>query len=150
MLHTSTVAPRLARLQPDYQESELLDPLLRLAGDVGNARALVVAEHGLDLMCSLIRRGCLTATELRVGAKTEAGDYDLVLLPDATALPSLDDVIQLALRSLAPSGRLVVGVPEGAAAGGLARRLRLNGFRAVRSINRRGMVVLRAARRRHS
>src|ERR1700712_3695483 len=98
MIQTSVVAPVLAQIQPDTQENDLLDPLWRLAGDLRDARVLIVAEHGLDLMCGLIRRGCLAATVLRVGEKPDANDYDVVLVPRVMALPSYDHVIRLARR----------------------------------------------------
>ena len=117
---------------------------MRLAGKIQHTHALIVAEHGLDLMCGLIRRGCLAATILRIGDKPDAGDYDLVLVPQAAALPSADEVIRVARRSLAPRGRLIVGVSGGKAAAALARRLRLNGFSGLRSAQWSGLTLLRA------
>ncbi len=144
MLRASKPAPLQAQRPIDGQEPALLDPLLRLAGKVQDTHALIVAEHGLDLMCGLIRRGCLAATILRIGDKPDAGDYDLVLVPRAAALPSADEVIRVARRSLAPRGRLIVGVSGGKAATALARRLRLNGFTALRSAQWFGLTLLRA------
>jgi hypothetical protein len=117
---------------------------LRLAGNLRNTHALIVADHCLDLMCGLIQRGCLAATTLRIGDKPDAGDYGLVLVPYATALPSHDDLIRLARRSLTPKGRLVVGSRNGKAATALARRLRLNGFTNLRSTHLPGLTLLRA------
>ena len=150
MIQTSVVAPVLAQLQPDTQENDLLDPLWRLAGDLRDARVLIVAEHGLDLMCGLIRRGCLAATVLRVGEKPDANDYDVVLVPRVMALPSYDHVIRLARRSLAPNGRLIAGVSNGREAVALARRLRLNGFSTLHSTHVSGLMLLRADLRRTS
>jgi hypothetical protein len=150
MSQTSVAAPVRTRLQPDIQDNDLLDPLWRLAGDMQNARALIVAEHGLDLMCGLIRRGCLAATVLRLGDKPDTDDYDVVFVPRVTALPSPDHVIRLARRSLAPNGRLIAGVRDGRAAVALARRLRLNGFSALHSMPLPGCVLLRADLRRPS
>jgi hypothetical protein len=144
MIQTSVAAPVQAQPTNDSQEPSLLDPLLRLAGPLDNTNALIVAEHGLDLMCGLIRRGCLAATILRTGDKPDAGDYNLVLVPDSSALPSGDEVIRVARRSLAPLGRLIVGVRNGKAAAGLARRLRLNGFTGLRSTQLPGLTLLRA------
>jgi hypothetical protein len=149
MSHTSAV-PVQARLLPDTQAPDLLDPLLRLAGDISQTHALIVAEHGLDLMCGLIRHGCLAATVLRIGDKPDANDYDLVVIPDTAAFPSHDDVIRLARRSLAPRGRLIVGVQNSRAASALARRLRLNGFTALRSTHLPGLMLVRSDLRRVS
>lgn len=144
MIQTSAAAPVQARPTNDSQEPTLLDPLLRLAGQLQNTHALVVAEHGLDLMCGLMRRGCLAATILRIGDRPDANDYDLVIVPRAAALPSADEMIRLARHSLAPSGRLIVGVQSGHAAAALARRLRLNGFTGLRSAQSSNLTLLRA------
>lgn len=141
MIQTSVAMPLPAPRQPDIQESDLLDPLGRLAGDMTNARVLIVAEHGLDLMCGLIRRGCLATTVLHPGDKPDADDYDVVFVPFAT---SPDNVIRLAGRALAPNGRLVAGVRHAAAAVALARRLRLNGFSAPHSIHLPDLILLRS------
>jgi hypothetical protein len=150
MTQTSVAVPVQALPQPDTKENDLLDPLWRLAGDVHNVRALIVAKHGLSLMCGLVRRGCLAATVLRPGDKPDANDYNLVVVPQVTALPSTDEVIRLARRSLAPNGRLIAGVSDGKAAVALARRLRLNGFSTLHSTHLPGMVLLRAGLRRPS
>lgn len=150
MIQTSIATPARTRRQPDTQENELLDPLWRLTGTMSNARALIVAEHGLNLMCGLIRRGCPAATVLRPGDKPDADDYDLVFVPKVTALPSYKAVIRLARRSLAPNGRLIAGVPDARESAALALRLRLNGFSALHSIHLPGLVLLRADLRRPS
>jgi hypothetical protein len=147
MIQTSVAAPLQAPLQPDTRETDLLDPLWQLAGDMSNARTLIVAEHGLNLMCGLIRRGCLAATVLRLGDKPDADDYDVVFIPLVT---SSDAVIRLARRSLAPNGRLIAGVADGKAAAALGRRLRLNGFSALHSMHLPGLLLLRADLRRLS
>ena len=148
MLQTSAAARAHARPQPDPQDAAPLDPLLRLAGELRDTRVLVVAEHGLDLMCTLIRRGCLAATALRIGDKPDAQDYDLVLVTRAAALSSPDTLIELARRALAPNGRLIAAVTPGTAAVALARRLRLNGFIGLRSTQLPNLMLLRADLRR--
>jgi hypothetical protein len=150
MLQTSVAVPAQAPRQPETKEGDLLDPLWRLAGECQNTRALIVAERGLDLMCGLIRRGCLAATVLRPGDKPDADDYDVVFVPRVTALPSSDAVIRLARRSLAPNGRLIAGVADGRAAAALGRRLRLNGFSGLHSTHLPGLTLLRAELRRRS
>jgi hypothetical protein len=144
MIQTSNAVPIQTQPATDLQDSTLLDPLLRLAGDIKTTHTLIIADHALDLMCGLIRRGCLAATMLRPGDTPDADDYDLVLVPYAAALLSQDDVIRLARRSLAPRGRLIVGVRNGKAATELARRLRLNGFTNLRSTHLEDRTLLRA------
>jgi hypothetical protein len=155
MIQTSVAVPMQARPQPDLQqldtkENDLLDPLWRLAGDLSNARTLIVARQGLDLMCGLIRRGCLAATVLRPGDKPDSNDYDLVVVPLVAALPSADAVIRLARQALAPNGRLIAGVSNTRAAVALVRRLRLNGFSTLQSTHLSGFVLLHAGLRRPS
>jgi hypothetical protein len=149
MLQTSA-APAPSRLQPEIQENDLLDPLQRLAGDCRNARALIVADHGLDLMCGLIRGGCLAATAIHPRDKPDADDYTVVFVPHAAALPSSDHVIRLARRALAPNGRLIAGVRNAREAVALARRLRLNGFSALQSTHLPTLILLKADLRRSS
>jgi hypothetical protein len=144
MIQASVAAPLQVRPQSD---TDLLDPLWRLAGDMHNSRALIVAEHGLDLMCGLIRRGCLAATVLRLGDKPDADDYDVVFVPRVT---SADAVIRLARRALVADGRLIAGVDTAQDAAALARRLRLNGFAGVHAAHFPGHILLRADLRRAS
>jgi hypothetical protein len=150
MIQTSVTAPVQAPAQTDIQENDLLDPLWRLAGDMRNTHALIVAEHGLNLMCGLIRRGCLAATVLRPRDKPDANDYGVVFVPRVAALPSADAVIRLALRSLGANGRLIAGVDDSRAAAALGRRLRLNGFSTLHSMHLPGLTLLRADLRRPS
>ena len=148
MLQISAAPPPPARQPGGTPQPDLLDPLLRLAGEVRETRALIVTKHGLDLLCGLIGRGCPAGTALRVGDRPDAGEYDLVVVPDLAELPALDAVTRLARRALAPLGRLVVGVRDGKTAIALARRLRLNGFTALRSTHVAGQMLLRADLRR--
>jgi hypothetical protein len=140
MFQTTVAAPVQARLPDD----DLLEPVWRLAGDLERARVLIVAEHGLDLMCGLIRRGCLAATELRAGEKPDAGDYDVVVV---TALMPPEAVIRLAHRALGANGRLIAGVGAGRASGAMVRLLRLNGFAGIRMTSLPGLVLVSASLR---
>jgi hypothetical protein len=150
MIQTPVAVPIQRRPNHDGPESTPVEALLRLAGELKGTSALIVADHSLDLMCGLIRRGCLSATALRIGDRPDTGDCDLVLVPNPNMFASPDDVIRLARRSLGPNGRLIAGVTAGSAAGALARRLRLNGFTALRSVHLPGVMLLRADLRRHS
>lgn len=149
MLQTAAASVR-TRPQPETPNDDRLDPLLRLAGDLANVRALIVAEHGLDWICRLLRGGCLAATSLRPGGQPDAHDYDVVLIPRVAVLSSADDAVRLARRALALNGRLVAGVSEGRQAAALMRRLRLNGFAIQRLVHLPGLLLLRADPRRPS
>jgi hypothetical protein len=147
MIQRSVAVPVEAQPQPDSSENELLEPLLRLAGgEINTTRVLIVAEHGLDLMCALLRHGCPAATAIRPDGKPDTDAYDLVVAPlgSATATFSLDTLIRQVRCALAPSGRLVACVSNGRVATALARRLRLNGFSALRLIHLPTLMLLRA------
>src|SRR5690348_16787362 len=113
MIQTSNAVPIQTQPAADLPDSTLLDPLLRLAGDIKAAHTLIIADHALDLLCGLIRRGCPSATMLRTGDRLRADDFGLVLVPGTSALLTQDDAIRIARRSLVPGGRVVVGVRNG-------------------------------------
>jgi hypothetical protein len=151
MIQRSVAVPVRTQPQPDTAENELLDPLLRLAGgEINTTRVLIIAEHGLDLMCALLRHDCPAATAIRPGGKPDTDAYDLVVVPLGSATCSLDALIRQARGALAPSGRLIAWVSNGRVAMALARRLRLNGFSALRSIHLPTLMLLRADLRRRS
>jgi hypothetical protein len=150
MIQTSVAVPIPTRPSRDTPKFAPEDALLGLAGELRGTRTLIVADHSLDLMCNLIRCGCLAATTLRIGDKPDTSDYDLLLVPNSSVLCSPDDVVRLARRSLGPNGRLIAGATAGSAARALARRLRLNGFVALRSAHLPGVTLLRADLRRRS
>jgi len=149
MIQTSVAASAQLAPHPEQPEPDSLDPLLRFAENIETSHALIIAEHGLDLLCALIRRGCIAAASIRPRDKADTEAYDLILVPLVTALPSLEHLTRLARRSLMPDGRLIVGLPPDPAghsplALALARRLRLNGFAALRLAYFPGITVLQA------
>lgn len=146
MLQTSNAVPK-PRIAADGKDGGQLEPLLRLAGTLRESHALVVAEHGLELLCGLLGRGCLAATAIRLGDKPDANDYDVVIMPSLASI-AMATVVRLARRSLAPGGRLIVGMNDARTASALARRLRLNGFTKLRLTQIAGRVLLCADLRR--
>ena len=78
--------------EPESAETDPLDPLLRLAGNVAATRAVVIANHGIDLLCALIRRGCMAAAAIRPGNKPDAKSSNLMLVPAATEFSCLDQL----------------------------------------------------------
>ena len=119
-------------------------PLLRLSGPLHDTHVLIVAERSMDLMCRLIRYGCLAATTLRPGEKPDYDEYRLIVVPDTAAFASFDQVVQLARHVLMPRGRLIATVADSHAAMLAARRLRLNGFTAIRPAHVPDGILLRA------
>ena len=145
----TTVAASAPRPHPESAEPDSLDPLLRFAKNLETSHALVIAEHGLDLLCALVRRGCMAAATIRPRDKTDADAYSLILVPLVTELPSLEHLTRVARRSLMPRGRLIVGLPPDTSGRNplglaLARRLRLNGFAVACMAHFSGIIVLQA------
>jgi len=144
MIQASVAKPRP---EAESAETDFLDSFLRLAGNVFGTRVVVIANHGLEMLCALIRRGSMAATAIRPGNKSDANSSNLMLIPASTEFSSLEQLIRVARGSLMPGGRLIVGVP--ADAGGqttspLARRLRLNGFGAWRVVRQPELSLLSA------
>jgi hypothetical protein len=119
-----------------------IEAMLTAAGRLDGTRAFVAASHGLDLLCALIRHGCQSATCLKPGVRGGRGEHDLVLVPDIEGAAAADEAIRTAHCALAPSGRVVMGVAGDAL--GLSRRLRLNGFRSVRTRVFSGYTIVTA------
>jgi hypothetical protein len=145
LLHTVRPTPR--GINNDANVRRRADFRAACHRDLRNTRALIVADHALELMCGLLRRGCLAATTVRIGAKPDEADFDLVLIPYATAVGSDDELIRLARGCLMPNGRVIAGARNGREAIALARRLRLNGFTDIRSTTQPGRTLLRATLR---
>ena len=129
-------------------EDDRINRFLKVAQPLADTHALVVADHALELLCGLIRRGCAAATCLQPSAKPDAPIYTLVLAPGVARISALDAVIHTARHALLPGGRIVIGLPHHHSNGRLplavARRLRLNGFTGVRTQDARGLTVVHA------
>ncbi len=132
-------------------EEDDIDRLLRQAGSLlqpGQAtRALIIADHGIDLLGGLIRRGCTAAAWLRPVSRPETATYQLVFILDITPDSDIVQLIHTARRTLLRCGRLVARVslePNGRVTRGLARRLKLNGFVGLRTLALPGRCLLRA------
>jgi len=144
MTQTSVAIPPPASVPPATEDNDPLDPLLRLAGDLQTVRALVIAERSLDLLCGLIRRGCLAATAIRPDGKPDADDYGLVVASSKAAEFSPDRLIRQIGGALAPTGRVVASIPMGRPAAAFIRRLRLNGFAVLPPVHLPNLTLLRA------
>jgi hypothetical protein len=124
-------------------ESAMLD----FAGRLEGAHALVLADHGRDLLCALIRRNCDAATSFSPSRRPEADLYDLVLVPELAPDSPLGDIVSKSRRALVPTGRLVIRTiqdPAAHVAAAVARLLRLNGFVRFRVRTLVGQSLLRA------
>ena len=125
------------------------DPLLRFAGSVTGARALVIAPNGLDLLCSLLRHGCAAATALRLAEHSEHETYDLVFAPGLVSGALIARMIYQAKRALVPTGRFLALIPASAPdhdelGTSLVRSLRLGAFAAIRTKTSNDGLLVRA------
>ena len=126
------------------------DPLLRFAGLIAGSHALVIAANGLDLMCGLLRQGCVAATALRLSERSGHEAYDLVLAPRVVSSATIGKLVHQAKRALVPTGRFLAFVPTASAeldhdvAGLLVRSIKLGGFVAVQTKAVAGGLLVRA------
>jgi hypothetical protein len=123
------------------------DALLDCADPATDARVLLIGSDTLELMCALIRRGCVGVAVRRPGDRPETASADLVLVPHAASVECIDQALAQARRALVPMGGVVVCLPEHAPAALLQhaeRGLRLHGFSAVRTRRLAGQVLLSA------
>jgi hypothetical protein len=85
------------------------------------------------VLCGLIGRGCAGATEMAVGARTQADPAEILLMPHIATLSDATQAIAIARRVLLPCGRIVLNDRTGALAGEIKGLLRSAGFSAVRA-----------------
>ena len=147
---SSPLASRpLPAWQPDgvtasaLRDAELLD----LADPAQGAHVLLIGSGTLELMCALIRRGCLSAAAIGLADHPRAGLADIALVPHANTPRCVEAAVALAERALERPGSLTLRLaghsPE--ALSRHARRiLQLHGFSAVQSRTLGGQRLLTA------
>ena len=115
------------------------DPLLGFAGSIAGSHVLVIAPGDIELLCGLLRQGCVAATALHLAQRPEHESYDLVLVPRIVSPALVGRLIYQAKRALVPTGRFLGCIPAAAAqpeqdlGGLLIRSLRLSGFVLVQT-----------------
>src|ERR1700757_2278401 len=82
--------------------------LISYAGDVANDHVVILGHSAPAIMWTLIRRGCVSATELGQSDRPEAHTADLAIVPDVTALDDAALIIRNAKRALIKAGRIVL------------------------------------------
>lgn len=125
---------------PSQPEPDLTQSLLDAAGPLGRSHALVIGHDTLDVLCSLIRRGCGAAAEMGFGGRLPAEPTEIVLVPRIAHLDEAAAAIRLARRTLLPCGRIVLHDSEPRRAATVMRLLRDAGFSGVRSRAGEGMA----------
>jgi hypothetical protein len=111
------------------------DPLLDAIGPLPGARVLVIGHGALETMCTLIRRGCAAATELRSGDRLQPDpeSVDAVVVPRVGSAAEAGDAIARAARALAPGGHIALRDVTGQLDRPVAALLRVHGFSALRA-----------------
>jgi hypothetical protein len=109
--------------------------LIACAGDVGRDRVLILGHSAPSIMWTLIRHGCVSATELGHGDRPDAHTADLAIVPNVGALDDVALIIRHAKRALVAAGRIVLctaAAPSGRLVRGISIMLRQQGFSAIR------------------
>ncbi len=143
VMRTQPTLPPAVRSHPAGALGELAESI----GDVSDTHALVIGEHTLEMVCLLIRHGCIAAGTLRWHEKAECGAVDLVVVPDLPDLQLLNEALRQARRALLPNGRIVLHLaPErpSAVAGLIFELLERHGFCAMRVMPQRDGSLIEA------
>jgi hypothetical protein len=148
-LGKQTSTPSSTYLISDAEpEDDPSTALVTYAGDVANDHVLILGHSAPAIMCTLIRSGCISATELGRSDRPDAHTADLAIVPDVGALDDAALVIRNAKRALMTAGRIVMCVaaePSGRLAQGVAALLRQQGFSAIRWRRNGGKTLVSAA-----
>lgn len=121
--------------------------LITMADPAPDSRIAIVTPGGLDLACELIRRGCSTASIVRLDDRIRAHEADIVIIPQATTADILERAIPFARRMLAPMGVVVLRLAADRTDllyAWARRQLLLNGFTAIRVATAHGETLLGA------
>ena len=139
---------QLHSLRPALSNADAAYAALLDHADPGeHTRVLLIGSDTLELMCALIRRGCVSVATLRPLDRPERASADLVIIPHAAATKCADAVLAHARWALVPLGSLVLrlpGSPPSLIGQQLGRSLRLHGFSSIRTTVHAGDVLLRA------
>jgi hypothetical protein len=122
--------------------------LITYAGSVAGDHVLILGHSAPAILCTLIRSGCMSATELGQSARPDAQTADLTIVPDVGALDNAALVIRHAKRALTAAGRIVLctaAEPSGRLVRGISFLLQQQGFSAIKWQRKGGKVMVSAA-----
>ena len=128
----------------EFLRPQRTEALLTAAGCVDCVHALVLG-NGIDLVCAMVLSGCPAAVCLKQVVNMPEAEHELVLVPEPARLGTPDVLVRCVRRALKPQGRAVFGIaasPQMTLS--ITRRLRLNGFRNVRTTAYAGFDVVSA------
>lgn len=120
--------------------------LLDCAGPFEGAHVAVIGDATLEVMCSLIRRGCAAAVEMPLQEHSMAEAAEIAVVPRLGSMEQAMRAVALALRLLQPGGRIVLRDASGLLVRQVVALLRTRGFSAVRVRVLDDGAVIRAQR----
>jgi hypothetical protein len=108
--------------------------LLDYAGPVDGAHVAVLGDRTLEVMCSLIRRGCAAAVELSLHEHEHAmvEPAEIAVVPRLGSIEQAKRAVALASRLLQSGGQIVLRDTTGLLALHVTALLRMRGFSRVR------------------
>jgi hypothetical protein len=119
--------------------------LISYAGDIASDHVLVLGHNAPAIMWTLIRRGCISVTELGRRDRPDTHMADLAIVPDVATLDDAALVIQHAKRGLTSAGRIVLCTatePSGGLAQGISSLLEQQGFSVIRRRCNDGKTII--------
>jgi len=122
--------------------------LISYAGNVAGDHVLILGHSAPAIMCTLIRHGCVSATELGQRDRPDSQTADLAIVPDVGALDNAALAIRHAKRALTTAGRIVLctaAEPSGRLVRGISSLLQQQGFSAIKWRRKGGKVMMSAA-----
>jgi hypothetical protein len=140
---TQLRSPRSAFSNADAAYAALLDDI----DPVEDTRILLIGSDTLELMCALIRRGCVSVTARRPGGRPETASADVAIVAQVASAECADQALAQARRALVPLGSLVLRLSVDASVALLRhvdRSLRLHGFSPGRTRMLADQILLHA------
>jgi hypothetical protein len=151
MYLSTTAATPLGMSAMSKAELEDDDPstaLIAYAGQVAGDHVVILGHSVPAIMWTLIRRGCISVTELGQRDRPDTHTADLAIVPDVGALDNAALIIRHAKRALTVNGRIVLSTaaePSGGLAQGISSLLQQQGFADIRRRRNAGKTVVFAA-----
>jgi hypothetical protein len=112
-------------------------------GDDIDAHVLIVGEGTLDLMCTLIRRGCPGVSAVRFSERVPTEPVGVVLVPSVTNMVDAARAVDFAIHALVPDGRIFLRAPHHLV-DQIEHLLGRQGFSMAERMENEGLPVLRA------
>jgi len=148
-LRANTASPVDISATSDAElESDPSMALVAYAGNIAGDHVLILGHNVPAIMWTLIRRGCISVTELGQRDRPDTNTADLAIVPHIGALDEAALVIQHAKRALTVTGRIVLctaAEPSGGLAQGISSLLEQQGFSLVRRRRRAGKTLVSAS-----